>query len=245
MGPQRVLDRLRQAPGLLVRLPRVAWDYVMRGEVSAGALNPASDAEAREVPDFRAILIDQFNIVQSRLDDVLRGMQLFPQANDATAPPPYRSALIDRDEAGKIADGELADLKSWLQQRWNAKPRDTRMLETLLKHLPGGQKITQWTEAAPYLLVLSVVVATHHLFGGIDLAVIGGWSVATWLSERLSNEVAARTRQTNQKITDRFARLAHDQIQRLCRWLDEQAPSTKKLDQLQRQLNETRELLEP
>ena len=244
MGPQRVLDRLRQAPGLLVRLPRVAWDYVMRGEISPGALNPGTDAEAREVPDFQAILIDQFNIVQSRLDDLLRGTKLFQLAEDDEKAPAWQPALIDRNDAGKIADEELADLKSWLQQRWNAKPRDTRMIEALLKHLPGGQKITKWTEAAPYLLVLSVVVATHHLLGGIDLAVIGGWSVATWLTERISNEVASRTRQTNQKISDRFARLAHDQIRRLCQWLDEQAPSTKKLDQLQRQLDEARLLLE-
>jgi hypothetical protein len=92
--------------------------------------------------------------------------------------------------------------------------------------------------------VLVVAAATHHLFGGIDLAVIGGWSVATWLTERLSNEVAAHTRQTNQKITDRFARLAHDQIERVCRWLSEQAPSTKSLDQLERAANEAREAME-
>jgi hypothetical protein len=110
--------------------------------------------------------------------------------------------------------------------------------------LPGGKKITQWTEAAPYLLVLVVAAATHHLFGGVDLAVLGGWSIATWLTERLSNEVASHTRATNQKITDRFARLTHEQIEKLCRWLDEQAPTGKALDQLERALGETREILE-
>jgi hypothetical protein len=243
IGPQRMLDRLRQAPGLLVRLPRVAWDYVVRGEVAAGSFNPTSDRDVREVPDFRAILIDQFNVVQSRVDDVLRESRLFPDPEPG-APASYQPALIDPAQAGRIADEELAELKTWLERRWNATPRDTRVLESLLKYLPGGQKITQWTEAAPYLLVLAVVAATHHLLGGVDLAVIGGWSIATWLTERLSNEVAAHTRRTNQKMTDRFARLAHDQIERICRWLDEQAPSTKALDQLEQLQTEARQTLE-
>jgi len=71
MGPQRILERVRQAPGLLVRLPRVAWDYVMRGELSAGALGAGAAGDAREVPDFKTVLVDQFNVVQSRLDDLL------------------------------------------------------------------------------------------------------------------------------------------------------------------------------
>jgi len=244
MGPQRILERIRQAPGLLVRLPRVAWDYVLRGEISAGALNPGGGGDSREVPNFQTVLIDQFNVVRSRLDDVLRSSRIARTAEDASIPPPYQSALIDPADAGKIADEELAELKSWLEQRWNATPRDTRMLESLLKYLPGGKKITQWTEAAPYLLVLVVAAATHHLFGGVDLAVLGGWSIATWLTEKLSNEVASHTRATNQKITDRFARLTHDQIDRLCRWLDEQAPASKTLDQLDRALEDAREILE-
>jgi hypothetical protein len=244
MGPQRILERVRQAPGLLVRLPRVAWDYVLRGEIAPGSLTGNASADSREVPDFRTVLIDQFNVIRSRFDDVLRASRVAKAPEDPAVPPPYQSALIDPDDAGKIADEELAELKGWLEQRWNATPRDTRMLESLLKYLPGGKKITQWTEAAPYLLVLVVAAATHHLFGGIDLAVLGGWSVATWLTERLSNEVASHTRATNQKITDRFARLTHDQIEKLCRWLDEQAPTVKMLDQLERALGETREILE-
>jgi len=73
--------------------------------------------------------------------------------------------------------------------------------------------------------------------------VLGGWSIATWLTERLSNEVASHTRATNQKITDRFARLTHEQIERLCRWLDEQAPTPKSLDHLDRALAEANEIL--
>src|SRR5207248_7824355 len=69
IGPQRVLDRVRQAPGLLVRLPRVAWDYLMRGEVSAAALSPKDNGQPRQVPDFRATLVDQFSVLPSRIDD--------------------------------------------------------------------------------------------------------------------------------------------------------------------------------
>jgi hypothetical protein len=241
MGPQRILDRLRQAPGLLIRLPRVAWDYVMRGDFSAAALNPNNATGPQQTPDFSAILKDQFAVLQSRLDDTLRSSPILQRWHTEGAAPPYQSALLDASEAGRIAEEELAELKSWLEKRWNSTPRDTRVLESLLKFLPGGKQITRWTEAAPYLLVLVVAAATHHLFGGVDFIVLGGWSLATWLSERLSNEVAAHTRQTNQRITDRFTRLAHEQIERVCRWLDDQAPGPKVLDQLERLMNETRE----
>jgi len=243
MGPQRVLDRLRQAPGLLVRLPRVAWDYVMRGDFNPAALNPNDGSDPRQTPDFNAILKDQFAVLQSRLDDTLRASAVVRRWMTEGAPAPYQPAMIDPAQAGQIADEELAELKSWLEKRWNSTPRDTRILESLLKFLPGGKQITQWTEAAPYLLVLIVAAATHHLFGGVDLIVVGGWSLATWLSERLSNEVASHTRQTNQKITDRFTRLAHEQIERICRWLDDQAPNAKSLDQLEKLMDATRGVL--
>jgi hypothetical protein len=241
MGPQRILDRVRQAPSLLVRLPRVAWDYVMRGDVSAAALNPNAQRESREPPDFRTILTDQFAVLQSRLDDTLRSSAMLQRWAADSNPPPWQPALADASEAGKIADEELAELKRWLEQRWNSTPRDTRVLESLLKYLPGGKQITRWTEAAPYLLVLTVAAATHHLLGGADLVVLGGWSLATWLSERVSNEVAAHTRQTNQKITERFARLAHEQIDRVCRWLNDRAPSQTAIDQLESAMERARE----
>jgi hypothetical protein len=243
MGPQRVLDRVRQAPGLLVRLPRVAWDYVMRGEISPASLSPGNGSDPRSAPDFPAILSDQFAVLQSRLDDALRASPILRRWITDGAPPPWSSALIDSKEAGRIAEEELAELKTWLEQRWNATPRDTRVLESLLKYLPGGKQITRWTEAAPYLLVLIVAAATHHLFGGMDLVVLGGWSLATWMTERLSNEVAAHTRQTNQKITDRFTRLVHDQIERTCRWLTTQAPDTKSLTDLERLMEDGRTLI--
>jgi hypothetical protein len=247
MGPQRILDRVRQAPSLLVRLPRVAWDYVMRGDVSAAAFAPAnaSDQDANRPPDFPTILTDQFAVLQSRLDDALRSSPTVQRWAGEAAPPPWQSALFDSADAGRIADEELAELKRWLEQRWNATPRDTRMLESLLKFLPGGKKITQWTETAPYLVVLIAAAATHHLFGGVDLIVLGGWSLATWLSERLSNEVAAHARETNQRITDRFARLAHDQIDRLARWLNDQAPNQTALEQLETAMDAVREQIIP
>jgi len=83
----------------------------------------------------------------------------------------------------------------------------------------------------------------HLAIAFLVLAVLGGWSVATWLTERLSNEVASHTRATNQKITDRFAQLGHEQIEKLCRWLDEQAPKTKTLEQLERAMGEAREVI--
>ena len=88
------------------------------------------------------------------------------------------------------------------------------------------------------------MVVTHHaFFGPVDLIVLGGYSLATWLTERLSNEVASRTRATNSKIAERFTRLAHDQIERTVAWLDRQAPTTKVLDQLERLSHEASEVI--
>lgn len=231
MGPGRVLDRVRQVPGLLVRLPRTAWDFVFRGKPLDFSV-AAESADGRDVPDFRAQLVDQFRIVQSRVDDVLRSTPAAARWVESAAAS-YDSSKIDPENAGRIADEELAELKDWLQKRWNATPRDTALLMKVLKHLPGGERLTQWSEAAPYLLAL--VVATHHaIFGPVDLVVLGGWSVATWLTERLSNEVAARTRLTNRRIADRFAELGHDQIRRTIDWIQKQAPSEAELDRIAR-----------
>src|SRR5208282_2754918 len=105
----------------------------------------------------------------------------------------YLTSHIDPAEAGKIADEELADLKNWLQKRWGGTPRDTELLLKLIRYLPGGEKLTQWTEAAPYLL--AIIVAVHHfLFWHADIVILGGYSLATWITERLSNEVSSHTR---------------------------------------------------
>jgi hypothetical protein len=239
MGPQRILDRVRQAPGLVARLPRVAWDYVTRGELSGKAINAGNTDAQREVPDFRALLADQFALLQSRIDDALRSAPAGERwlADDAAG---YTAAKLPTESAAAIADEELANLKAWLEQRWNATPRDTRALQTLLRYLPGGSKLMQWTEAAPYLL--TIVLVTHGaIFGHVDLIVLGGYGLATWLTERLSNEVTSRTRATNTKIAERFAQLGHEQIERICAWLDRQAPSVKLLEQLERASNELAE----
>ena len=231
IGPQRVLDRVRQVPTLLARLPRATWDWVMRGHAPIDLIDPKSTGRPGEPPDFHAILADQFTVVRSRLDDAIRSQPAGGQwATDDAAG--YGQSMIDPGEAGKIADGEIADLKNWLETRWNATPRDTRILHSMLKYLPGGKKLTQWSEAAPYLLTL-VLIAHHAVFGHIDLMVLGGYSLATWLTERLSNEVSSRTRLANRKISQRFEQLAHQQIDALCQWLDRQAPPTVQLDKLE------------
>lgn len=229
MGPQRVLERVRQAPLMLLRLPRVAWDYVMRGEVAAGAA-PGDGNAARDVPDFKIVLRDQFSVLQSRIDDLLRTS---PTAQKwvAAGGKAYEQARLAPENAGRIAEEELADLRAWLENRWNATPRDTKAVHALLKYVPGGKKLTALAESAPYLLALALIA--HHALFGTDLLVLGGYTIATWLTERLSNEVAARTRAANDRIADRFTRLAHEQIQKICAWLNQQAVAAKLLDQLE------------
>ena len=232
IGPGRVLDRVRQVPGILVRLPRSAWELVMHGKTT---LNPAAagdaDAASREVPDFNATLTDQFAIIQSRIDDVVRSVpsgQIWLAESSAN----YPESKIDPASAGKIADEELKELNDWLQKRWNATPRDTALLLKLLQHLPGGKKLTQWTEAAPYLL--AIIVAAHHaFFWHTDLMILGGYSIAAWLTERLSNEVASRTRQANRNIAARFETLARDQIRRSIAWIESRAPRLAEIEKIE------------
>jgi hypothetical protein len=171
-------------------------------------------------------------VLQSRIDDVVRAAPAGQRwiDHDLTA---YNAMKVDPKQASAIAADELEQLKNWLETRWNATPRDTALLQKMLKHVPGGDKLTAWSEAAPYLL--TIVVATHHaFFGHIDLMILGGYSLATWLTERLSNEVAGRTRQANRSINDRFERLAHEQIVRAIAWLETRAPTSAELEKLRR-----------
>ncbi len=230
VGPQRLMDRVRQVPTLLARLPRATWDWVARGQVPAELTEPVDAARPTEPPDFAATLADQFTVVRSRLDDVVRSDPAGGRwvAADGSA---YAAALLPPAAAAAIATDEIAKLRTWLESRWNATPRDTRILQALVKHLPGGQRLTKFSEAAPYLL--TVVMLTHtFLFPHIDLIVFGGYTLATWLTERVSNEVTGRTRATNRAIGDRFAQLAHEQIAAACAWLDRQAPTAAALDRL-------------
>jgi predicted membrane-bound dolichyl-phosphate-mannose-protein mannosyltransferase len=89
--------------------------------------------------------------------------------------------------------------------------------------------------------LIAGLVAAHAVFWHIDLPVIGGYTLVTWLTEKISNEVNGRTRATNRRIDSRFERLAHDQIQRVCEWMDRQAPSIRELDKLERMVNELAE----
>ena len=56
------------------------------------------------------MLQDQFAVVQSRIDDAIQSSKLAQRwtANDASG---YSAAKLPADEAGKIADEELADLR--------------------------------------------------------------------------------------------------------------------------------------
>jgi hypothetical protein len=239
VGPQRVLDRVRQVPTLLARLPRATWDWVMRGQIPADLNHPKQVGESTEPPDFVATLSEQFTVVRSRIDDVVR-------SNPTTAkwitedPDAYQQAMIDPATAGLIAHTEIQQLRDWLEKKWNATPRDTRMLQALVKYLPGGKKLAQWSEVAPYLLTIALIVH-HALFWHIDLPVLGGYTLLTWLTEKISNEVSGRTRATNRKMGERFERLAHAQIQRICQWMDRQSPSIKELEKLEQLANELAE----
>jgi hypothetical protein len=232
LGPQRVLDRVRQVPTLLARLPRATWDWVMRGQMPADLNQPKSPGISTEPPDFQATLTDHFTVVRSRIDDVLRSNPLAAKwiADD---PEGYQLAMIESPTAGLIAVDEIQQLRDWLEKRWNATPRDTRMLKALLKHLPGGERLTALSEAAPYLLIAALVVH-HALFWHIDLPVLGGYSLLTWLTEKVSNEVNARTRSANRKIADRFEQLAHQQIQNVCEWMERQTLRERDLDLLEK-----------
>ena len=231
VGPGRVLDRVRQVPTLLARLPRASWDWVMRGNAPADLIDPAERAKAGELPDFAATLAEQFMVLRSRVDDVIRSDPAAAAwvVADADA---YAASLMPSSAAAAIAAEEVGKLRAWLEQRWNATPRDTKILQTFIKHLPGGKQLTKWSEAAPYLVTIGLV-AHHVLLPHLSLA-IGGYTLATWLTERLSNEVTGRTRATNRAIGDRFAQLAHEQLTAACGWLDRQAPPASAMDELER-----------
>jgi hypothetical protein len=149
MGPSRMLDRVRQVPALLARLPRTAWDLFYKGKTATDG-DGGEPAIPRDVPDFRVLLAEQLGVLHSRIDDVIRSTPGGDRwiGDDKVG---YAEAILPTERAAVIADDELAQLKSWLENRWNATPRDTAILHKVLKHLPGGERLTQWSEAAPYL----------------------------------------------------------------------------------------------
>lgn len=234
MGPQRLFDRVRQVPLMLARLPRHTWDLLRHGQLRAGLCGDGGrlpdDDWQKTGPDFRSALADQFTILLSRIDDLVRSSPA-SEGWVAADPDGYAAARIDPAEAGKIAEDELSDLRAWLTARWNSTPRDTRVVQSLLKVIPGSSKLVGLTEAAPYLL--AVVVATHHaFFGPVDLLILGGYSLATWMTEKLSNEVAARARRTSARMGERYTELAQRQIERTLAWLQRQAPERREIDRV-------------
>ena len=254
MGPQRILDRVRQVPGLLARLPRATFDLLRGNPVK---IEPATSgsANARAAPDFPTLLGDQFTLLHSRIDDLLRttplGAEVLDEQSGSASADPARDSLasaytatkLPPSAAARIAEEELGALKAWLEQRWNATPRDTRAVQKFLNLLPGGRSLARWTEAAPYLLAV-VSAATTTLSAGMDLVVIGSFTLATWLGEKLSNEVTSRTRQANTAIANRFAELARSQINQTCAFLDSLAPPTAHLARLQHLADELSEQLQ-
>jgi len=226
MGPGRLIDRQRGAPALLSRLPRSTWDLIRGKSKSAESVSAiAVPAITETVPDFRATAVDQFRVSQARIADVLEASGF---ADDAA------SWRLDPELAGRIIDDELADLRKFLEERWTKSPRDTLILFRLLKFLPGGEKLAKATEAAPYLLVLACA-AHHAVMGPIDILVIGGFTLATWLGEKLSSEVAQRTRQSNRNIDSAYAQLVRNQLQHAVEFVQKRQPDPKHLDALEAQ----------
>jgi len=64
--------------------------------------------------------------------------------------------------------------------------------------------------------------------------ILGGYSIAAWLTERLSNEVASRTRQANRNIAARFETLARDQIRRSIAWIESKAPRIAEIEAIEK-----------
>ena len=230
MGPQRMLERLKGTPAMLARLPRSTFD-LFRGKPAAASGVPVEATSTQALPDFAAIVADQFGVVQERVADVLRdaGGPGLEAGGDA-----WR---LDRKLAGAIVDDELSQLRAFLEQRWNANPRDTALVLKLVKKLPGGERLTQLSESAPYLVVIACGLQ-HFAFHGIDLLVIGGFSLATWLGEKVSDEVGQRTRLANANIDERFEALVRQQIGAAITWLDGRIPDVRRLDALARHLDD-------
>lgn len=232
MGPGRVMDRVRQVPGMIARLPRTTWDLLRSGKTNGNGNGASRETPADQKLEFHSAVKDQFVLVQSRIDDILRastrGLGWIEARNSE-----YAASKIDPASAGAIAEEEVTRLEKWLEEHWNSTPRDTAVVQKLLKLIPGGHKLTQWSEAAPYLL--AIVVATHHaFFGPVDLMILGTFSLTTWLTEKLSNEVASRARAANDAISDRFTELTRRQIESTTAWLAQRAPTGRSIQSLSR-----------
>ena len=72
----------------------------------------------------------------------------------------------------------------------------------------------------------------------VDQLILGGYMFTTWITERLSNEVAAKTRETNRRIQMRFNDLCERQVEHAAAWLDGLAPTPEQLDALEQATEE-------
>lgn len=230
MGPQRMLERVKAAPAALARLPRSTLAMLR------GSKDPAADQPERaskvELPDFATIVVDQFGVVQATIADVLRARCPACVGDD------WR---LDPNLARQIVVEEIDGLRTWLEARWNSNPRDTNLVLKLAQKLPGGQRLTKLSESAPYLVVVACGL-NHFAFSGLDLLVIGGFSLATWIGEKISDEVAQRTRLANKNIDARFASLVRQQTDTAIAWLDARIPPERDLDALRTYLDDLRAL---
>lgn len=229
MGPKRFLERARQMSSFFLPHRRGARST----ELAQLTGRPSKEAA---IPDFAQILTDSFATVQARIDDILRSESSSCGWIDR-GPQGYASVKVDPAEAGRIAAREIAEMQKWLQDKWDSSPRDTQVLEKLLRFFPGGKTVVKWTESTPYLLVL-VCASSKALFGPVDLLVIGGFSLAAWLGEKLSNEVTARAREANYWICKRYSDLVRNQVEDIVRWLGTRVPSQKDLECVDRLLDE-------
>jgi GTPase SAR1 family protein len=229
IGPRRMFERARQVSSVLNPL---RWRSRLKTPSNSGG---ESGTESKS-PDFWQMLVDQFVTVQARMDDIVRSDPATCGWVDSD-PEAFGKVKIDPSEAGKIAEREIEDMRQWLKDRWDSNPRDTLVLEKLLKYVPGGKRVTKWTESAPYLLLV-VCAANNALFGPIDLIIFGGYNLATWLGEKLSNEVTSRAKDANYWICKRYSDLVGNQTERYVTWLEERAPKTEELDRLERLLDE-------
>ena len=66
----------------------------------------------------------------------------------------------------------------------------------------------------------------------------------TWLTQRLSDEVAAQTRRTNTAIAERYEKLATQQIEKAVAWLSSLAPPPQTLRQIGDAISAVRESLD-
>ncbi len=138
MGPGRVIDRARSLPSTVARLPRSAWDLITRGKLPDQPTDDERPGDA--TPDFPRDVGDAFDVFAARCEDAMKDAGLAPKPGE------WR---LSRDRAEALATENLAALRRWLEERWDRKPRDTRALEWLAKHVPGGKHVTKLSETAP------------------------------------------------------------------------------------------------